>query len=84
MEGENPWGIYTNLFRQGYEIGRHIAWVAFYKNWTEFDEDDNTFKDTFLKVHGDDSWDSYVRGMDDTFSNSWDEIWVYDKNMSGK
>ncbi len=84
MESEAPWGLYSNEFRQGKDIGRHIAWVAFYKNWTEFDNDDASFKDAYLKVHGDNSWDSYIRGLDDTFSNSWDEIWVYDKNMSGK
>jgi hypothetical protein len=84
MDGVNPWGLYSNEFRQGKDIGRHIAWVAFYKNWTEFDNDDASFKDAYTKVHGENSWDSYIRGLDDTFSNSWDEIWVYNKNMSGK
>jgi hypothetical protein len=83
MGGDVPWGLYSNEFRQG-DIGRHISWVAFYENWTEFDNDDASFKEAYLKVHGENSWDSYIRGMDDTFSNSWDEIWVYNKNMSGK
>jgi len=82
MEGENPWGLYDNEFRQGYDIGRHIAWVGFFKNWTEFDEDGG-FKEAFLKVHGENSWDAYIKGLDDTFSNSWDEIWVYNKELSG-
>ncbi len=82
MDGDNPWGLYDNQLRQGVDIGRHIAWVSFYKNWTEFDADNN-FKDAFLKVNGENSWDAYLKGLDDTFSNSWDEIWVYDKELSG-
>lgn len=82
MDGENPWGLYDNQLRQGYDIGRHIAWVSFLKNWAEFD-DDNSFKDAFIKVHGESAWDPFLKGMADTFSNSWDEIWVYDKEMSG-
>ena len=81
MEGENPWGVYYNLFRQG-DMGRHIATVGFSKNWAEYDEDPK-FKKTFLKVHGEDSWDGFVRNMDLTFEDSWDEIWTYSKEMSG-
>ena len=82
MEGNNAWGVYYNEFRQGSAIGRHIATVGFYKNWAEFDED-STFRKTFSKVHGDDSWDAFVRNMQQAMDNSWDEIWVYNKNMSG-
>ncbi len=83
MDGENPWGVYDNQFRQGYTIGRHIATVGFMKNWAEVDED-NKFKETFLKVNGDDSWDAFIDGMADSFSNSWDEIWEYNAKLSGK
>ena len=81
MEGENPWGVYYNLFRQG-DMGRHIATVGFSKNWAEYDEDP-MFKKTFLATHGEDSWDGFVRNMDLTFEDSWDEIWIYSKEMSG-
>ncbi len=83
MEGENPWGLYYNEFRQG-DIGRHIVSIGFYKNWTEFDEDDNSFKKTFEKVHGKENWQSFLDQAERTFSNSWDEIWTYNANMSGK
>lgn len=82
MDGENPWGLYINEFRQGYAVGRHMASVGFYKNWAEYDEDNN-FKDTFMKVHGDNSWSAFIDGMEDTFSDSWDEIWQVNTNMSG-
>ena len=82
MDGENPWGLYYNEFRQG-DLGRHLATVGFYKNWAEFDEDNN-FKKTFLKVHGEDSWDSFIDMGERTFSNSWDEIWEYNAHMSGR
>ena len=81
MEGENPWGVYYNMFRQG-DMGRHIATVGFSKNWAEYDEDPK-FKSTFLKTHGENSWDGFVRNMDLTFEDSWDEIWTYSAEMSG-
>lgn len=83
MEGENPWGVYYNQFRQGTKIGRHIATVGFYKNWAEFDED-NSFKKTYLKTHGEDSWDAFIRDMDQVLDNSWDEVWEYNKELSGQ
>jgi len=82
MDGINPWGVYDNQFRQGYDIGRHIATVGFNANWAEYDKDEN-FKEAFLKLHGENSWDAFTEGMADSFHNSWDEIWVYNANMSG-
>jgi len=81
MEGENPWGVYYNLFRQG-KLGRHIATVGFYKNWTDFDRDPK-FKETFLKTHDDNEWDAFIRDADLILDDSWDEIWEYDKYLSG-
>lgn len=81
MEGDNPWGVYENVFRQG-NLGRHYATVSFMKKWAEFD-DDPKFKAAYLKKHGQDSWDAFIRDGDQVFDNSWDEIWVYDKNLSG-
>ena len=81
MEGENPWGVYYNLFRQG-DMGRHIATVGFSKNWAEYD-DDPTFKAAFDKVHGKDAWEPWIRNMQLTFDDSWDEIWIYNKSLSG-
>ncbi len=82
MDGVNPWGLYVNEFRQGYKIGRHIASVGFYKNWAEYDKED-TFQDTYEKLHGEDSWQSFIDGLDNTFSDSWDEIWERNDAMSG-
>ena len=82
MEGVNPWGVYINQFRQG-DLGRHVASVGFYKNWTEFDED-RSFKKAFEKVHGKDNWQAFLDMADRTFSNTWDEIWVYNKHLSGR
>jgi len=82
MDGENPWGMYMNEFRQGYEIGRHLATVRFHKNWAEYDKE-GTFKQTFLKLNGEKSWDPFVDGMDNSFSDSWDEIWVVNTKLSG-
>ncbi len=82
MDGENPWGLYDNQFRQG-NIGRHLATVRFHKNWAEYDTD-SKFKESFLKLNGEDSWDAFTKGMRTSFSNSWDEIWEYNANLSGQ
>jgi hypothetical protein len=82
MDGDNPWGVYDNQFRQGYAIGRHLATVGFSKNYAEYDEP-GTFKETFIKVHGEDDWQPFLEGMSDAMSNSWDEIWEFNKELSG-
>lgn len=82
MDGENPWSLYYNEFRQG-DLGRHVASVSPMKNWAELDKDDH-FKEVFIKTHGEGSWQPFVENMNDTFSNSWDEIWSYNAKMSGK
>lgn len=82
MPGENPWGVYYNQFLQG-DLGRHVATVGFYKNWTEFDAD-RKFKDAFETLHGANTWQTFLDTLDGTFSNRWDEIWEYNKNMSGR
>lgn len=82
MDGDNPWGVYENQFRQG-KLGRHFASVGFYKNWTDFDRDP-MFKKAYIKLNGEDSWDAFIRDMDQLMDNSWDEIWSYDKYLSGE
>ena len=81
MEGDNPWGVYQNLFWQG-NIGRHLATVGFSKNWAEYDEED-IFESTFKVVHGEDAWQPFLDKWTETFADGWDEIWVYSKEMSG-
>ncbi len=81
MPGDNPWGVYINEFRQG-AIGRHIASVGFFKNWKDFAQD-NKFREKFDEIHGNTSWEGFLRNMENTFENSWDEIWEYNKNLSG-
>jgi hypothetical protein len=63
-------------------MGRHFATSSFYKNWTDFDRDP-MYKKAFLKVNGEDSWDAFLKDMDQLMDNSWDEIWSYDKYLSG-
>ena len=83
MDGDNPWGVYDNQMRQGLKIGRHLATVGFMKNWAEMD-DEGTFKPTFIKVHGESAWDPFLENMSNAFTNSWDEVWSYNANLSGK
>ncbi|NRA91953.1 MAG: hypothetical protein HRU26_04600, partial [Psychroserpens sp.] len=81
MDGEHPWGLYYNEFIQG-DLGRHIATVNFYKNWADFDEDTN-FKAAYEKLYGEGKWQSFIDRAMNTFENRWDEIWVYNKALSG-
>ncbi|TNJ44527.1 hypothetical protein KFZ70_00665 [Tamlana fucoidanivorans] len=82
MDGENPWGLYYNEFRQG-NLGRHLASVSFLKNWAELD-DERVFKKTFEETIGKNKWQKFMDMSDGVFSNSWDEIWTYSAHMSGK
>ena len=81
LEGVNPWGVYYNEFRQG-DLGRHIAAFSFSPNWADFDRDVN-WRETFEKVNGKNSMENQQDLYNTTFKNTWDEIWVYNKNMSG-
>ncbi|WP_242085427.1 hypothetical protein [Aestuariivivens sediminis] len=82
MEGENPWGLYYNEFRQG-NLGRHVASVSFLKNWAELDDDSVSFKETFNSTIGEDKWQNFIDMSNSIFSNTWDEIWSYNAYMSG-
>lgn len=82
MEGDNPWSMWDNIFRQG-AAGRHIATVTQFDNWAEMDVD-LKFKSTFISIHGESEWNVFQENMNDSFSNSWDEIWSYNAYMSGK
>ena len=81
LPGVHPWGVYDNEFRQG-KIGRHLATVSFNKNWTDFGTS-WPFRATFDKLHGADKWNMFNENRDATFTDSWDEVWVYDKALSG-
>lgn len=82
LEGVNPWGVYYNEFRQG-DLGRHIATFSFSKNWADFDRDVK-WEENFNKVNGENAYQNQLELYQVTFKNSWDEIWVYNKDMSGK
>ncbi|TYA54798.1 hypothetical protein [Formosa maritima] len=82
MPGDNPWGLYYNEFIQG-DIGRHVATVSFNKNWAEFDEDGPNFKEAFEKLHGNNSFQNFLDTRDNLFDDTYDEIWIYNKELSG-
>ena len=81
MDGENPWAVWTNLFRQG-DLGRHVASVSSFNNWAWIDEDNN-FRDKFLEVHGKNSWQPFMNMQREIFEDSYDEIWVLAPELSG-
>ncbi len=82
LDGVNPWGVYYNEFRQG-DLGRHIATFSFSPNWADFDRDVN-WVENFNKVNGENSWQNQQDLYNVTFKNTWDEIWVYNAQMSGQ
>ncbi|GAA4281454.1 hypothetical protein [Gaetbulibacter aestuarii] len=82
MDGDNPWELFYNEFRQG-DLGRHVASVDFYKNWAEFDAP-GTFRETFNKTIGENEWQRFLEMEKNLFTNTWDEIWEYNKYLSGK
>ncbi|MDH3649902.1 MAG: hypothetical protein OEQ53_09470 [Saprospiraceae bacterium] len=82
MEGDQTWGVYVNELQQGYENGRHWATTSGFDSWSEFDED-GTFRETFVKVHGENSWVPFLNEIREVFSNTWDEMWRLRPDLSG-
>ncbi|HLV15428.1 MAG TPA: hypothetical protein VKY41_09625 [Xanthomarina sp.] len=82
MPGENPWGLYYNEFIQG-DLGRHVASVNFNKSWTEFDVQGPSFKDAYEKINGENSLQNLIDTRDNLFKDAFDEIWEYNKELSG-
>ena len=56
--------------------------LVFSPNWADFDKDVN-WVENFNKINGENSWQNQMDLYTTTFKNVWDEIWVYDKHMSG-
>lgn len=81
-EGVLYWAQYDNWFRQGFETGRHIALVRGLNKWAELDKS-LKFVEHFEKLYGEGSFDDFQRAFNEVFSNSWDEIWVLNKKLSG-
>ncbi len=80
MDGENPWAVWTNLFRQG-DLGRHVADVSGFDNWAWIDEDAK-FRKKFMEVHGENSWVPFLNMRREIFEDSHDEIWVLVPELS--
>jgi len=79
MDGENPWGVWDNEFRQG-SRGRHLATVWPLEKWAELD-DDPKFIEAFKKVHGDDAWIPFLNTGRLAWEDSYDEIWTLEADM---
>jgi len=81
-EGSSPWSVYYNEFRQGVDIGRHIALVRGLTSWAQLDES-GSLRQIYESQHGENSWTGFNREWNEVFANSWDEIWTLNTNMSG-
>ena len=83
MDEVKHWSVYDNLLRQGYKTGRHLAMVSGMNSWSEM-EDNWPFRSTFEEKYSKSEFDNFVREMEASSTNSWDEIWVYDAYLSGR
>jgi hypothetical protein len=84
MEGDRWWGVFDNLFQQGYAVGArpHLATVSFHKNWAGFDEG-WAFKKHYEAKFGAASWQPFLDEGQAIQTNSWDEIWELMPELSG-
>ncbi len=80
---QTNWSIFDNLFFQGYKTGRHIAFVTGMLTWSELDKD-GKFAKVYNKIHGENSFNNFQKEWTEIFSDTYDEIWSYDAEMSGK
>jgi len=82
LPGDNPWGLYYNEFIQG-NLGRHVASVNFSKNWAEFDIEGPSFIEAYEEINGKNSFQGLIDTRDNLFKDTFDEIWEYNKELSG-
>jgi hypothetical protein len=84
MEGELWWGVFDNLFRQGYAAGArpHLATISLHKNWAGLDQGWK-FKKHFVAKYGEQAWQPFLDEGSAIHTNTWDEIWQLVPDMSG-
>ncbi len=76
------WGVMENQLIQGNQNGRHIMGISGLKTWSELDVDWD-FKKHFEELYGKDSVKEFNESFNLIFKNSWSEIQVLNKEMSG-
>ncbi len=82
MPGENYWGVYDNMFLQGYELGRHMALITPFKTMADIDKGDEFVK-YFEELYGPNSFQSLIKDWGDTFSDTYDEYLRYIPDLDG-
>ncbi len=78
----HAWSVYYNEFRQGVKIGRHIALVSGMDSWAQLDEP-GSMRKMYENHHGENTWTGFNREWREVFSDSWDEIWTLNTELSG-
>ena len=73
MNNKRPRVMYDKRF--AHKDGRDWAVVRPYTNWAELDEDNDgpTFKETFMSIYGESSWEQFSADWDKTVLSIEDE-----------
>lgn len=81
MPGENYWGVYDNMFLQGYKQGRHMVTVSLFKTMADLDKND--FVMYYNKKHGTNAFQGLLSDWGSIFTDTYDEFWNIMPEMSG-
>jgi len=76
------WGIMDNQLIQGKKNGRHLMGITGLKTWSELD-DDWQFEKYFEELYGNGSIKEFNETYNKVFKNSWHEVQVLNKELSG-
>lgn len=84
MEGNRWWGVYDNLFQQGYaaDARPHMATISIHPNWASLDEGWE-FRKHFVAKYGEAAWQPFLDEGNAIQTNSWEEIWEFAPEMAG-
>ena len=84
MEGERWWGVFDNLFQQGYAEGHrpHMATISLHDSWENLDQGWQ-FRKHYVEKYGEAAWQPFLDAGRELQSNSWEEIWELIPEMSG-
>lgn len=83
VDSDFNFDVYVNMFVQG-DAGRHYGVVTGYNNWADLDKGgDGTFVKAFEKVNGANTYEGWVKEMNEVFVDYYDEYRMYIPYLSG-
>ena len=72
-KGDGNFSVYNNQFTDG--LGRDVAIVWEFNNWTEMDDDDGGIKKSFEEIYGEGSWVNALKDWESSTKSINSQVW---------